>query len=258
MVTAATEFSAVVITFNEESRIGACLDALRHVTNDIVVADSHSTDRTPELARAAGARLLPVDWQGYARTKNTANAEARHDWILSIDADEVLSPDLINTLQQWSPEVNTVFALDRLTNYCGKWIHHSGWYPEWKPRLFPRAKVFWEGDFLHETLHIPDGFRTARLKGKLLHYSYNSEEDHLKRIEKYARLWAEEQLAAGRTLSNLKRWFGPAARYFITYVLKQGWRDGHSGHLISYYESLMVKRRHEIFDALTKKASDRA
>lgn len=243
-------FSAVVITLNEASNIEACLDALRQVTDDIIVADSHSTDRTPELATAAGARLIPVDWQGYARTKNLANSHARHEWVLSIDADEVLSPELIRSLRRWKPIQNTVFSLDRLTNYCGQWVYHSGWYPEWKPRLFPRSAVAWHGAYVHETLSIPPGFKLQRLEGHLLHYSYTSEKDHLKRIEKYARLWAEQQLALGKRPGLLKRWFGPVARFAITYFLKQGWRDGRAGRRISYYESLMVKRRHQILQEL--------
>lgn len=246
------KFSAVVITYNEEDNIGPCLEALRQVTDDIVVADSHSTDRTPELVRAAGARLLPTDWQGYARTKNLANAAAQHEWILSIDADEVLSPELIRTLHDWRPEPDTVYALDRLTNYCGQWVHHSGWYPEWKVRLFPKSEVAWQGDYVHETLRIPDHFHSRKLEGRLFHYSYKSEEDHRQRIEKYARLWAEERLASGRYPSWLKRRFGPAARFFITYILRQGWRDGRAGRLIARYESRMVRRRHEILEELRR------
>lgn len=252
MADSRTKFSAVVITYNEEDNIGPCLEALRQVTDDIVVADSHSTDRTPELVRAAGARLLPIDWQGYAHTKNLANQAARHEWILSIDADEVLSPKLIQSLQAWRPEPDTVYALDRLTNYCGQWVHHSGWYPEWKVRLFPKSQVEWQGDFVHETLRIPAHFRSRKLEGRLFHYSYKSEEDHRKRIEKYARLWAEERLATGRHPSWLKRRFGPAARFFITYILRQGWRDGRAGRLIASYESRMVRRRHEILEELRK------
>ncbi len=252
MAKSGTKFSAVIITYNEEVNIGRCLEALRQVTDDIIVADSHSSDGTPEIVKRAGARLFSVDWQGYARTKNLANAEARHEWILSVDADEVLSDELIDTLQQWIAEADTVYAVDRLTNYCGTWIYHSGWYPEWKIRLFPRTSVNWQGDFVHETLRVPEHYTIQRIQGRLLHYSYRSQEDHKARIEKYARLWASERFENGRGVPLLKRWFGPIARLVTTYLLKQGWRDGRAGRLISYYESLMVRRRHEILDELRK------
>lgn len=239
-------FSVVVITRNEADNIGPCLNALLQVSNDVWVADSHSTDATPRIVRKKGAQLRSVEWKGYAATKNEANAWCQNDWILSIDADEVLSETLIQTLQNWEPRENTVYLLDRMTNYCGTWVRHSGWYPDWKPRLFDRRKVQWEGAFVHETLAIPSHFQHQKLPGKLWHYSYRSAEDHLQRIEKYARLWAEEQFSRGRKWSPWKAVLSPAWRFLQTYLLKGGWRDGKAGWLISTRNAWMVRRRYTL------------
>ncbi|RMF23241.1 MAG: glycosyltransferase family 2 protein, partial [Bacteroidetes bacterium] len=130
-----SNISAVVITRNEERNIARCLEALRQVCTDIVVVDALSTDRTPDICRDCGVRLFQKEWENYSANKNFGNAQARHDWVLSIDADEVLSPELVATLQNLQPQTGCVYALDRLNNYCGVWVRHSGWYPNWKVRL---------------------------------------------------------------------------------------------------------------------------
>ena len=238
--------SIVVITRNEADNIERCLNALRQVSDDIVVVDAFSEDGTPDLARELGARVIQKTWEGYSQNKNFGNQQARHDWILSIDADEALSEELIRTLQQHCPEPKTVYELDRLTNFCGKWIYHSGWYPEWKPRLFDRRAVSWQGDFVHETLDIPPGFRRVRLKGKLLHYSYKNDKDHLQRLEHYAALAAQDLYARGKRSTLLKRWFAPVWRFLRTYIFQLGFLDGKAGWKISARGAWMVWRKYWI------------
>ena len=155
------KLTAVIITHNVAGTIGDCLAAIQEVAGEILVLDSFSDDGTVEICRQYGATLVPQEWLGYSATKNLGNSLARHDWILSIDADEVLSDELVNSLKNLTPEDGVVYALDRLTNYCGKWIRHSGWYPDWKVRLFNRNDVQWQGEFVHETLAIPAGFDPA-------------------------------------------------------------------------------------------------
>lgn len=240
------EFSAVVIARDEADNIRPCLEALLQVTTQIWVVDSGSLDGTPEIARSLGARVHATEWLGYSATKNLGNSLPSTDWILSIDADEVLSPGLILSLQAWTPEAGKVYALDRLTNYCGHWVRHSGWYPDWKVRLFDRRTTRWEGDFLHEKLAFPPGTEVVRLSGKLLHYSYKSSDDHWRRMERYARLAAEEMLARGKKPGWWKRALSPAFRFFRTLILKSAWRDGRTGWTIAWRNAWLVRRKYQI------------
>lgn len=238
------DFSAVIITKNESENIAACLKALRQLTDDIIVVDANSTDDTIAIAESLGAKIFPYDWKGYAQNKNYGNAKCKYDWVLSIDADEVLSDELINTLQEISPQKNTVYSLDRITNFCGAWIKHCGWYPDWKPRLFNRHQVQWQGDFVHETLAIPNHFTTQKLKGKLYHYSFKSLEGYEARQEKYAQLSANELFTKGKNASFFLMTFSPMWRFFRTYILKLGFLDGKNGYLISKRSAKMVKQKY--------------
>ncbi len=240
-----TPFSAVVVARDEEHIIARCLQALLPVADEVLLVDSGSKDRTPQIAESLGARVLHTTWQGYAQTKNFANRQARHDWILSIDADEVLSEALQQSLQQWTARPHTAYALDRLTNYCGQWVRHSGWYPDWKIRLFDRREARWEGAFVHEYLHLPKGTKIIRLAGKLKHYSYKDEEDHLRRIERYARLSALQMLEQNRKPGRLKEILAPPARFIRTLLLKQGFLDGRLGWKLASRDALLVRRKYE-------------
>lgn len=250
MNTSKSPISAVIITHNVVHTIRPCLEALKKVCDDIVVMDSFSDDGTVEICQKMDVRIMPQEWLGYSKTKNLGNELAQHDWILSIDSDEVLSDELIDTLKQLKVKNGHVYSLDRLTNFCGKWIYHSGWYPEWKIRLFNRKEVKWQGDFVHETLSIPTGFLEIKLKGKLFHYSYRDKEDHLQRIKKYAQLSAQERFEKGKKASFVKIYLSPAARFFRTYFIKKGFLDGREGLLIAWRSAYMVKLRYSILKEL--------
>ncbi|MBK8490664.1 MAG: glycosyltransferase family 2 protein [Saprospirales bacterium] len=239
-------FSVVVITKNEAANIDACLKPLVQVSDDIIIIDAFSQDATPELARQWGARVIQTEWKGYAQNKNFGNLHARHDWILSIDADEVISEELVQTLQTLSPEPHTVYELDRLTNYCGKWIRHSGWYPDWKVRLFDRREVQWQGAFVHETLAVPTGFQSVRVKGKLLHYSYKTREDHWQRVDRYATLSAKELHARGKKATFVKRWLSPVFRFLRTFIINRAFLDGKAGWAISVSGARLVRRKYSL------------
>lgn len=244
------EFSAVIITHNVARTIGDCIAALQQVTDEILVLDSFSDDGTVDICRKAGVKLVPQEWLGYSATKNLGNSMAKHDWILSIDADEVLSPELIVSLNNLKPENGKVYSLDRLTDYCGQWIRHSGWYPDWKVRLFDRRMVKWQGDFVHETLLIPPDYQEVRLIGKLFHYSYRDGEDHLRRIEKYARLSAQEQFERGKRATFVKLWLSPIARFIRTFFIKKGFLDGKAGWDISRRDAHLVRLRYGLLRKL--------
>ncbi len=250
-------FSSVIITKNAADTIGKCVAALLNVCDEVLVLDSQSTDGTIEICERLGVKVVQQEWFGYAKTKNIGNAMARHDWILSIDSDEVLSEELVASLRKLRPEPGKVYALDRITEYEGKWVRHSGWYPEWKERLFDRRQVEWQGDFVHETLRIPADFQIVRLSGKLYHYSFKDVEDHLRRLEKYARLGAEEQFAAGKKVTFVKRWFAPAARFVRGFILKRGFLDGRTGWAICRREAMMVRLRYRILEDLWRKSDSR-
>ncbi len=247
--------SAVVISFNEARTIGQCVEALCKVCDEVLIIDSASTDGTVEICEKLGAKVVQQAWLGYSQTKNLGNKMAQHDWILSVDSDEILSAELIETLRQLKTETGKVYALDRVTEFDGKWVWHSGWYPEWKPRLFDRNHVAWQGDFVHETLKIPADYQVVRLKGKLFHYSYKDAADHWRRLEKYARLGAEGQFAAGKKVTFVKRYLAPGFRFFKGFFLKRGFLDGRIGLTICTREAAMVRLRYQILEQMWQHAS---
>lgn len=247
-----TKISAVVITYNEAANISACIAALQKAVDEVLIIDSKSQDQTVSIADSLGARVVETDWKGYTDTKNWGNSLATHDWILSIDADEVLSDELIASIQSLSLAEDEVYALDRLTNYCGQWIKHSGWYPEWKVRLFHRQHTQWEGAFVHERLKHSKSLRVAKLSGKLFHYSYKTSQEHLERINKYAKLSAMELHSKGRKSNFLKRWLSPAFRFLKTFFLKRAFLDGKNGWIISIRNARLVHLKYTILQRLNK------
>jgi len=226
--------SVVVITFNEEQNLGRCLDSARDIADEILVVDSSSTDGTVAIARSYGATVIDHPFEGYARQKNFATSMASNDWILSLDADEQLTPELKNSLQQFKndPHLN-VYKMSRLTSYCGKWIHHCGWYPDYQTRLYNRTKGAWEDKKVHEFWKAWDaGDKTGMLKGDLLHYSFTSIESHLQKIEKYTELAALAAAESGRTASVAKVIFSPVWHFITEYFFKLGFLDGYYGFVI--------------------------
>lgn len=236
--------SAIIITQDEERNIGRCLDSLQGVADEIVVVDSGSTDATETICRQAGARFERHEWEGYAAQKNYANSLASHPWILSIDADETLSPTLRNNLLQWKQQESqaALYRFNRLTNYCGHWIRHCGWYPDSVVRLFPAGSAQWDG-LVHEKLtpHDPT-LITHPFPGDILHYSYYSVEEHAARQLHYATLAAQKSYDAGKHVGKLGLWLRPGWTFIRNYILKLGFLDGHAGYTVcrmsSYYTFL--------------------
>jgi glycosyltransferase involved in cell wall biosynthesis len=222
--------SAVIITRNESRNIGRCLAALKGLCEDMVVVDAESTDDTCSIAQSLGARVIVRAWTDYSDQKNFANAQARCDHILSLDADEELSADLRASIQAIKEKgFNGAYSMNRLTNYCGTWVRHGGWYPDTKVRIFDRRTTRWEGSHVHETLALAPGTPVSLLKGDLLHYSYPSIADHLERIERYSDLHARKLLVSGRKAGVAKRWLSPVAKFLSGYILQGGFLDGRAG-----------------------------
>ena len=238
------KLSIVIITFNEEKNIKACLDAVVDLSDDIIVVDSFSTDKTKEICEQyANVNFVSHKWEGYAKQKNFANSLVKYPYLLSLDADEVISKELMASIKALH-SFNGVYEFSRLTNYCGSWVHHCGWYPDAKIRVFPKEGSYWEGDFVHETLVIPTGLETIRLNGDLLHYSYHSIEDHYNQIEKYSSLHAEKMKHAGKKASFLKQYISPAFKFFRTYFLQLGFLDGKAGYDIARISAKAVRLKY--------------
>jgi glycosyltransferase involved in cell wall biosynthesis len=223
--------SVVIITFNEERNIARCLQTALKITDDVVVWDSFSTDQTKSICDQYPVRFFQFPWEGYSISKNKANAQAKYDWIISLDADEALSIELIQSIEEM--KVNGMFpaSFARLTNYCGNWIRHCGWYPDIKWRIFNRHEVAWKG-VIHESLMSIDENRTIlpkRIKGDCLHYSYYSKEDHYRQADKFVKIMAQEKVDAGRRTIWIMRFLSPLSKFFQMYIIKGGILDGGPG-----------------------------
>ena len=225
------KLSAVIITFNEARNIKRCIESLQGVADEIIVVDSFSTDATTSICKGLGVHFYEREWKGYSKQKNFGNGLASNDWILSIDADEALSEDLQKAIITVKTEAHENFSFARLTNYCGKWIKHSGWYPDTKTRMFNRAKSDWQGE-VHETLTI-DSQSVKKLNGDLLHYSYNSVSDHVKRTNRYSTIGAQELFDKKKKLSAFNLIFNPWLKFHKLYFLKLGFLDGMAGFTIA-------------------------
>lgn len=243
--------SAVIITRNEARNIGRCITSLQGLVDEVVVVDSESTDETRSIALGLGARVIVRAWTDYSDQKNFANAQARNDYVLSMDADEALSPELMDSLKH-AQRAGLVgaYRFNRLTNYCGTWVRHGGWYPDVKVRLFPKAAARWEGEHVHEELKLRSGLPITHLKGDLLHWSYHSLDDHRERIERYSTLHARKMMADGRTAGPVKRWLSPVAKFVQGYLMQGGFLDGAAGFHIARLSARAVHLKYAKLHAL--------
>lgn len=240
--------SACIITLNEADRLGACLDSLAFC-DEVVVVDSGSSDGTRELAEARGARVLERAWPGFAAQKQFAVEAAQNDWVLCIDADERVTPELARELEDLVARgfagAEVGYDFPRLTCWEGVWIRGGTWYPDRQLRLFDRRKGRWKGGKVHEKVRL-DGPR-GHLAGDLLHESYRDLDDHLRTIQKYTQLGADKLSAKGRRVTFTDLWLRPLVRFFRFYVLGRGFRFGWRGlslaFLAAHYVHLKYLRR---------------
>ncbi len=221
--------TAIIITKNEARNIGRCLSSLVGIADEVIVLDGQSTDGTQSICRAAGATVVDQPWLGYAATKNLGNDMAAHPYILSLDADEVIGPELRAAILAVRGNLEGAYSFNRLAFYCGEAIRHCGWYPDVKTRLFPRGRARWEGAYVHEELRPDAGLEVQHLAGDLLHYTYYSVAEHRERARKYATLAAEKLRSRGALGLLLKAAFSPGWRFFQMYWLRMGFLDGWRG-----------------------------
>lgn len=247
------KISACIITRDEADRIGPCLASL-DVADEIVVVDSGSTDRTREICRDHGARVLENEWPGHVAQKNHAVEHATYDWVLCVDADERLSDALraaVRAFKATDPE-HAGYALNRHTEYLGRWIDHCGWYPQWRVRLFDRRRGRWGGTNPHDRVEV-DG-ATGRLDGDLEHHTYRSLRDHVRTIDNFTTIAARERHAAGKRFNPLAMLVGSAWRSFRIYVLRLGFLDGVPGLILAGMAGYYVFLKHAKLFELERQA----
>jgi glycosyltransferase involved in cell wall biosynthesis len=246
------KLSVVIITFNEEKNIGRCLDSALGIADDIVVMDSFSTDRTEEICKSKGVRFFQNKWVGYSEQKNYANSLAKYDWIFSLDADEALSDELKQSILKakqgpYKPDNR----ICRITNYCGKWIHHGGWYPDVKVRFFDRSQSLWEG-IIHERLNIPEESSVPVLKGDCYHYSYYTIEEHWTQAKHFSEIAANGLFSKNKKAGLWKQLLSPILKFIKMYFIKLGFLDGVEGFIIARISSYAVYHKYDILRRLYK------
>lgn len=224
--------SVVLITKNEAANMAACLASVSFA-QEVIVVDSGSTDQTVELARQLGARVeVTPDWPGFGPQKNRALALATQEWVLSLDADERVTPELAQEiLHAIERRDAAAFQLPRLTQFCGQWIHHCGWTPDHVLRLFRRGTARFSDDLVHERVLL-DGGTPARLTNPLLHYSYPTPGHYWRKLESYSLLWAHQRHAQGQQVSMLRAVVSGVVAFVRSYVVRQGFLDGAMGFAV--------------------------
>lgn len=248
--------SATIIAHNESRDIARAIRSLS-AADEIVVVDAGSSDDTAEIARSLGAQVIVHPWEGFAAQKNFASRAARHDWILSLDADEELNADARAAVEDWKAREPRAagYRFARRARYLGRWILHSGWYPDYKLRLFDRRRGEWQGAYVHESAVVRGPVET--LPGEILHYTCESLEEHRQRIEFYTDLAAREMLERGDQPGPLARLFSPPWVFAHSYFLRWGVLDGREGYLIARMAARYVRRKHQKWVALRAEGAKR-
>jgi len=246
--------SVAIITYNEEDRIGRTLDSVKDIASEIVVVDSHSTDRTREIAQSYGAKVYVEDWKGHANQKNSALKKCSYEWILFLDADEVVSQELRRSIEEElrNPKADG-YLINRRTYYMGRFLRYT-WQPEWRLRLVRRSSnPRWKAG-LHEQLTIESG-RLSKLRGDLYHYSYRNLMDHVSKMAKYAKELALEKGVGSRvTLTHLL--LRPVWAFFKMYFLRRGFLDGYPGFIASMMSMFYTFLKYAFLYELKLKGKD--
>lgn len=231
--------SVIIITLNEAEHIGAAIDSVRWA-DEIIVVDADSHDDTVQIARDRGARVESRPWTGYVDQRNYAASLARHDWILSLDADERVTKALAEEIRRVLGNTPDAFGyrIPRVTWHLGRWIRTTDFYPDYQTRLYHRGHARWAGRLVHESVAV-DG-RRGRLTGELEHYSYRDLADQIERINHYSTLSARQMFDDGVRAGALQLLVHPPAAFLRNYVLRRGFLDGTAGLIISLVNSYSV------------------
>jgi glycosyltransferase involved in cell wall biosynthesis len=225
--------SACIISFQEEDRIAACLASVAFC-DEILVVDSHSNDRTRELAAARGARVIERDWPGHVAQKEFAIRQARHEWVLCVDCDERVTPGLraeIEALAAQGFPAHAGWSMPRLSSFLGAWVRHGHWYPDRQLRLFDRRRARWAGHNPHDRVEVEGS--VGKLAGDLIHHPYRSLSENLSTVDRYTTIMAEGLFARGKRARGIDLATHWVSRFVQSYVLKGGWRLGWRGLLLA-------------------------
>jgi glycosyltransferase involved in cell wall biosynthesis len=236
--------SATIVAQNEEKKIGAALHSLT-CADEVVLVDSGSTDRTCEVAAELGARVfVNQPWPGPAAQKNLAAGHAVHDWILSLDADEELSPEARAAIEQWKQQEPRAagYRFARQQFFLGRWIRHSGWYPDYKLRLYDRRRGAFGGGPVHDSVRVDGPVET--LPGKILHFPVDSVEEYRRQLDSYSERIARDMVARGEQVSWGMRYLAGPWRFAYAYLLHLGFLDGYPGWVIATTEARYVWRKY--------------
>ena len=237
---AAPAVSAIVVCFNEERNIGACLESLRWC-EEIVVVDSFSTDGTVEICRRYTDRVIQRKWAGYRDQKAFAHSQATKEWVLLVDADERVTPELKEEIRQSLIHDGTQYAgysVPRLVYYLSRWWWRGGWYPDYDVRLFRRERAIWGGMDPHEKILV-DG-KVRRLRHPLHHFSYRNIDDHMQRINRFTSISSAELLKGNQRWRWSDALLRPAFRFFRSYFLKRGFMEGFAGFYVAVTAAVYV------------------
>jgi glycosyltransferase involved in cell wall biosynthesis len=235
--------SAVIITYNEQDHLEKCLTSLSGIADEIVVVDSFSTDSTSDICSKFKARVVQRVFEGYFEQKNYALSLASFPIVLSLDGDEALSDELKKSILEvksnWKYDG---YHFNRKHNYCGKWLRFSRWYPDRQLRLFDKSKGHWVGPNPHDKIRMDSGTRIKWIKGDLLHWNYESYEDHIQKINKFSTIAAREYFNAGKRAGSMTAAIHCCWSFFRSYFLNAGFLDGYKGYIccsITAYASFL-------------------
>jgi glycosyltransferase involved in cell wall biosynthesis len=247
------QLSVVIITFNEEKNIARCLDSVAPVADDVVVVDSFSTDQTKSICIEKGARFVEHKFDGHIEQKNWAITQAKFKYVLSLDADEALTPELqqaiINVKNDWKHDG---YSFNRLTNFCGTWIKHCGWYPDKKLRLWDTTMGEWGGENPHDKVLMNNKSKVSHINGDILHYSFYTVDQHLKQIDYFTDISSLAAFKKGKKSSKFKIWYKSWFKFLRDYLLKMGFLDGYHGFIVCKNSAYAKKLKYSKLLQLTR------
>lgn len=249
------KISVAIITFNEEDNILRCLNSVAPIADEIIVVDSFSTDRTPQICQDFGVKFIQNHFKGHIEQKNFALDQCQYDHVLSLDADEALSSELTQSLDSVKKNWRGLgYSFNRLTNYAGHWVRYCGWYPDTKLRFVEKKSARWVGVNPHDILKLEKGSE-QHLSGDLLHYSYKSISSHIEQTNRFTTIAAKEAFARGVRSSQFKIASRPVLKFLRDYIWKRGFLDGRYGLIICTINALSAFLKYSKIKELQEKKS---
>lgn len=248
------KISAVILTLNEERSIERCILSVKNIVDEILIVDSFSSDTTAQKCISLGVRFIQHKFDGYIEQKNWAMGQAENDYILSLDADETLSPELKQSILQiknnWCADG---YMFHRVTSYCGKWIRHGGWYPDSKIRLWDRNKGQWGGINPHDTVVMNKNSKVLKIKQDILHYSFETVFDFFQQSERFSTIAALAMFEKNKKINSLMIIVKPIWKFIKDYFIKMGFLDGYQGFVVARVNAMATFSKYIKLQFLNKK-----